>query len=109
MQEAPFEAVVARRIAEGLPVGSRHTRPSLFADLRPVWNAFGVLSGRRQRGPHGVQPLEVAEIRSAAEVLLGGDAAALSEWCVLLAAMDDEFMRFADQSVVTERARRRAK
>lgn len=64
---------------------------------------------RRQRGPHGVQPLTAAEIATVAEIFGAVDAPTRREWCFLLAALDAVFMAHADAETAKarDRARRR--
>lgn len=90
-----------------MPVGARRPRPELFPDLAPVWSAFAFASMRRQRGPHGVQPLTAVEIATTAEIFGASDSATRREWCCLLAALDACFMAHADEE--TAKARERAR
>lgn len=66
---------------------------------------------RRQRGPHGVQPLSAVEIACVAEIFGASDGATRREWSFLLAALDACFMAHADAETAKARdhARRRGR
>lgn len=97
--------MLERRAARGKRTPALETRPTLYSDLRGVWQAFLGLNAQRPTGYGAPVPLTVTDITTYL-VLRGFEGAELGRAFELVTSMDQEWLRWAHEKQPKRRERR---
>ena len=94
MEWGPHEAELERYRRAGIRVAALESKPDLYDDLRPLWQAFWQLSRCRPSG-WGPSAIPVSEIVAYLDLRHITDPDTRVEWADLIAVMDNEWLRWA--------------